>query len=58
MDKKFRQIEFDIGDNNSKKYEVEIIWDNIVYARESKSSYLLGFYYLVLWKRYLKEENI
>ena len=48
--------EIDIS-NKSKEYEVEEIWDSVVYVKESKSGYLLGFYYLVSWKRYPKEEN-
>ena len=48
--------ELDAGDNSG-EYEVEAIWDSTVYARESESGHLPGFYYLVLWKRYLEEEN-
>ena len=55
MDKKVRQIEFDAGDNE--EYKVEAIWDSAVYARELKSGYLPGLYYLISWKRYLKEKN-
>ena len=29
----------------------------MVYARESKSGHLLGFYDLVSWKKYSEEEN-
>ena len=36
---------------------MEAIWDSAVYARKSKSGHLAGLYYLVLWKRYPKEEN-
>ena len=43
--------------NNSGEYKVEAIWNNAVYARKSESGYLPGFYCLVSWKRYLKEEN-
>ena len=49
-------VELDAGDD-SRKYEVEAIWDNAIYARESKSGHLLGLYYLFLWKGYPKEEN-
>ena len=49
------QLELDAGDK--KKYKVKIIWDSAVYARESKSGYLSGIYYLVLWEGYPKEEN-
>ena len=44
--------------NKSGEYKVEVIWDSLVYARESKSGHLPGLYSLVLWRRYLKEENI
>ena len=56
VDKEVRQIEFDTGDNSG-EYKVEAIWDSVVYARELESGHLLGFYYLVLWKGYLEEEN-
>ena len=48
--------ELDIGNDDSRKYEVEAIWDNVIYVRESKS-HLSGLYYLVFWKRYLEKEN-
>ena len=51
-------MEFDIGDNKSGEYKVEVIWDSVVYAKESKLGHLLGLYYLVSWKRYPEEENI
>ena len=57
IDKEVRQMEFNAGDNNNGKYEVEAIWDSAVYARESKSGHLPDLYYLVSWKRYLEEEN-
>ena len=57
MDEEVRQIEFDAGDYENGKYEVEAIRDSAIYARESKLGHLLGLYYLVLWKRYLEEEN-
>lgn len=50
-------MELDAG-NNSGDYKVEAIWNSAVYVGESKSGYLLGFYYLVLWKKDLEEENI
>ena len=58
VDKEVRQIEFDNGDNDSGKYEVEAIRDSAVYARESESGHLPGLYYLVSWKGYPEEENI
>lgn len=58
MDEATSRLEFDNSEGNrgSKKYEVEIIRDSVVYARETKS-HLLGLYYLISWKGYLKEEN-
>ncbi len=49
------KLEFE-SDGNGEEYEFEAICDNAVYARESEG-YLPGFYYLVLWKSYLEEEN-
>ena len=37
--------------NNSGEYEVEAIWDSAIYARDSESGHLSGFYYLVSWQR-------
>ena len=56
VDKEVKQMEFNTG-NNGEEYKVEVIRDNAVYTRESKSGHLLGLYYLVLWKRYSEEEN-
>ena len=36
------------ANNNSKKYNLEAIWDSAIYANKSKPGYLLGFYYLVV----------
>ena len=47
--------ELDAG-NNSEEYKIEAIWDSAVYARELEG-HLPGFYYLVAWKSYPKEEN-
>ena len=57
MDKKVKQIEFDASNNDSKEYEVEVIWNNAIYARESKSDYLSSLYYLVSWKEHLEKKN-
>ena len=43
--------------NDSGEYKIEAIWDSAVYAKESESSNLPDLYYLVSWKKYLKEEN-
>lgn len=40
--------ELDTG--NSAEYEVEAIWDSMVYANKLED-YLPGLYYLVAWKR-------
>lgn len=37
---------------------MKAIWDSIAYIQELKSNYLLRFYYLISWKKYLKKENI
>lgn len=50
-----KMIKLDAG--NSKKYKIKAIWDNHIYARESKGYLLQGFYYLVSWKDYLKDED-
>ena len=50
-------IELDIGDDNSREYKVEAIWDSTVYKRESELNYLLGLYYRLFLKRYLEEKN-
>ena len=55
-DNKNNAVEPDAG-NKSREYKVIGIWDSAVYARESESGYLPGFYYLVSWKGYLEEEN-
>ena len=47
--------ELDAGDSNSGEYEVEVIQDSAIYAKESESSHLPGLYYLILWKRYPEE---
>ena len=49
------QLEFEA--NDVEEYEVEGIQDSAVYEKESEAGHLPGFYYLVLWKGYLEEEN-
>ena len=39
-------LELDVGNESSKDYKVEVIWDSVVYVRELEE-YLPGFYYLV-----------
>lgn len=55
MDEKIPEL--DGGNKDSKKYKVEIIWNNAVYAKKSKSGQLPNLYYLAAWKGYPKEEN-
>ena len=43
--------------NESGEYEVEAIYDSVLYAKKS-TGHLLGLYYLISWKSYLKKENI
>ena len=52
MDKKVTELKA----GNSKEYKVDKIWNSAVYANEAEG-YLPGLYYLVVWKRYLEEEN-
>ena len=40
------QLEFEVNDD--KKYEIDGIQDNVVYAKKSTIGQLPGFYYLVL----------
>ena len=47
VDEEIRQIEFDVGDNDNREYEVEVIRDSAVYTRELESGHLPGLYYLV-----------
>ncbi len=48
----------ELDESDSEEYKVEAIRDGVVYAKKSDSGHhLLGFYYLVLWKGYPKEEN-
>ena len=50
------RLEFEACDNN-KEYEVEDICNNAVYTRKLEVGYLLGFYYLVSGKSYLKDKR-
>ena len=43
--------------NKNGEYEMEAIQNSAVYMRESEFGHLLGLYYLVSWKRYLKKKN-
>lgn len=51
------QIKIFIESNkgNNKEYEVEIIYNSTIYAKESEKKHLSNFYYLVLWESYPKK---
>ena len=49
--------ELNVGNKNSKEYELEAILDSVVYVNKLESGYLQGIHYPVAWKGYLKEEN-
>ena len=51
-----KQLDFEFKAGNKKKYKVDNIPDSTVYRSELVRQ-LLGLYYLVLWKGYLKEKN-
>ena len=36
-----------IGYNNSRKYQVQAIWDSAINAKEAESGHLPSYYYLV-----------
>ena len=55
IDENVTKLEFDA--RNSKKYEVEAIWDSAIYRMVLESGHLLSLYYLVAWKGYPEEEN-
>lgn len=42
---------------NNKKYKIKAIVDSTVYNKKINNQ-MLDFYYLILWKSYLKDENI
>ena len=45
---------FETRDN--KEYEVKTIIDSTVYGQQANNQ-ILGLYYFILWKSYLKKEN-
>ena len=55
-EKTAEKVEFK-GGNNNEEYKVEGICNSTVYAKESEVGQLLGLYYLVSWKSYLKDES-
>ena len=46
----------DAGDSEGNEYKLEIIWNSMVYAKESMG-HLLGLHYLVCLKDYLEKKN-
>ena len=54
IDKKVMELDFEAS--NSKVYKLKAIWDSVVYANKGES-HLPGLYYLIVWKKYFKEEN-
>lgn len=50
-------LEFE-NNGNYEDYKIKAFCDKKIYAKELDSCYLLGFYYLSLWKGYPKEKNI
>lgn len=50
------KTQLNLENGNSKRYKVEVIWDNIINIRESKS-YLPDFYNMILWKSNFKEKR-
>ena len=54
LPKSEKNLKFEPG--NNKKYEVKAIINNAIYSQQANNQ-MLGFYYFVLWKGYLEEEN-
>lgn len=52
------QIKFNIGKNTSKKYKVEAIKNNAIYAKDLKSSFLLGFFIIQLLNKIIFKKKI
>ena len=50
-------MDFNAGNNEGEKYEMEAIRDSAVYVKKS-ANYLSKLYYLVSKKGYLEKENI
>lgn len=54
---KLLKPELQLHITNNKKYKMEIIYNNTISVKKIISQ-LLGLYYLVSWKNYLKDKNI
>lgn len=52
---KNNKTELNISKNKNGKYKLEIIQNSAVYTKKSKLDHLLGFYYLIFQKNYLKK---
>ena len=50
-----KDLEFEA--RSYKEYEVEVIINSTVYSQQANNQ-ISSLYYLILWKNYLKEENI
>ncbi len=50
------QLKFKATRDNGRKYKVEETRDSAINTKKFKG-HLSSFYYLVLWKNYLKKEN-
>ncbi len=55
LTKQEKDLKFETGGN--KEYEVKAIINSAVYSQQANNNQISGFYYLVLWKGYPKEEN-
>lgn len=55
IDENATQLKF--KKSNKEMYKIEQIFNSLFYAMKLEADHLLGFYYLVWWKSYLKEEN-
>lgn len=57
MNKNVGEINFDVDNNEGRKYKIKIIWNSMVYIRESEIGHLSGFYYLILLKNIFKRRK-
>ena len=51
------QLDFEFEAGINEKYEVDRIWDNTIYTKDSTKNQLPGLYYLILWQGYSKKIN-
>ena len=57
MKKRVDENVTELNAGNSKKFEVEAIWNSKVYEKESYLNYIPVLYYFVFEKCYLKKKN-